>query len=131
MRAILIAILMAAVIVSVGCVSTVNDRTTGGNPFTKDKVEGRYERTVEQVFDAAKDVVKFNGTLVNESTMYTQTNAVRTIQGKVNQANVWMRIEPVDPKVTAIIVQARTSGGGSDIGLAHELEKQVALKLNR
>jgi hypothetical protein len=35
----------------------------------------------------------------------------------------------VDPKITSIIVQARTSGGGSDIDTAHELEKQVALAL--
>lgn len=30
-------------------------------PFIKDRVEGRYERSVDQVFQAARDVVKKNG----------------------------------------------------------------------
>jgi hypothetical protein len=30
-----------------------------------------------------------------------------------------------------VTVQTRTPGGGSDIDLAHELEKQIALKLVR
>jgi hypothetical protein len=33
--------------------------------------------------------------------------------------------------VTAVIVQVRTKGGGRDLDLAHELEKQIALKLVR
>jgi hypothetical protein len=31
--------------------------------------------------------------------------------------------------VTEVIVQTRTAGGGADLDLAHELEKQIALKL--
>jgi len=83
------------------------------------------------VFEAAKDVVKFNGTLLNESTLHSATNLTRTIEGKVNQRNVFIRIEALDPKVTGIVVQTRTSGGGTDLNLAHEIEKQVALKLVR
>ncbi len=114
-----------------GCVSTVNERTAPGVPFVKDRVEGRYERNVEQVFQASKDVVTANGTLSNESTIYDKTNAVRTVVGKVNQRNIWIRIESIDPKVTAVIVQARTKGGSPDLDLAHEIEKQIALKLVR
>ena len=109
--------------------STVNDRTSPGVPFIKDRVEGRYERSVPQVFQAARDVVKQNGVLINESTIYNQTNTVKTVEGKVNQRSVWVRVEEIDPKVTAVIVQTRTPAGGSDIDLAHELEKQIALKL--
>ncbi len=98
-------------------------------PFIKDKVEGRYERSVNQVFEAAKAVVKRNGVLVNETTLYSETNAVKTVEGKVNQRSVWVRVEAVDPKVTAVTVQTRTSGGGSDLDLAHELEKEIALEL--
>ncbi len=76
-----------------------------------------------------KEVVKFNGTLVNESILYGETNAVKTVEGKVNQRTVWVRVEAVDPKVTAVVVQTRTPGGGSDLPLAHEIEKQIALKL--
>ncbi len=126
------AVLLGAVLVAVvGCVSTVNERTTAGVPFVKDKVEGRYERPVDQVFDAAKDVVRNLGTMVNEATLYNPTNniAVKTVQGKINQRNVWVRIEPVDATVTSVTVQTRTQGGGSDIELAHEVEKRIALKL--
>jgi len=117
------------VLVGAGCISTVDDRKTAGVPFIKDRVEGRYERSVDQVAAAAKQVVTSNGVLVNETVLYNQTNAVKTIEGKVNQRTVWVRIESLDPKVTAVTVQTRTSGGGSDIDLAHEIEKQIALKL--
>ncbi len=119
---------MAIGLLAVGCVSTVNERSTAGMPFIKDKIEGRYERSVGQVFQAAKDVVKDDGVLVREGTLYS-TNEVKFLEGKVNQRNVWIRVEPLDPKITSIIVQTRTSGGGSDIDLAHQLEKEVALKL--
>jgi hypothetical protein len=123
------AILAVAALVAVSCVSTVNDRTTPGMPFVKDKIQGRYERSVDEIFQAAKDVIKENGVLVNESVIYNQTNMVKTVEGKVNQRNVWVRVQSVDPKITDVTVQTRTQGGGSDIDLAHELEKQIALKL--
>ncbi len=117
-------------LITAGCVGTVNGRKTAAVPFTsKDKVQGYYERSVDMVFDASKAVIKYNGTLVNESIMHDATNSVRTIEGRVNQRKVWVRVEGMDPKTTAVVVQARTSGGGSDIELAHELEKQIALKL--
>jgi hypothetical protein len=116
---------------SVSCVGTVGGRTTAGVPFVKDKVEGRYERPLDEVFTAAKEVIKFNGTLGTESVLHGQTNLVKTVEGKVNQRSVWVRVEQLDPKVTGVVVQTRTKGGGSDIDLAHELEKQIALKLVR
>ena len=60
-----------------------------------------------------------------------ETNTVKTVEGKINQRTVWVRVEAVDPKVTAVTVQTRTSGGVSDLDLAHEVEKQIALKLVR
>jgi hypothetical protein len=132
MKTTILAILIGAVLAGAGCVSTVDERKTAGVPFIKDRVEGRYERSVDQVAQAAKQVVTSNGVLINESTLYNQanqTNTVKTVEGKVNQRTVWVRIEAVDPKVTAVTVQTRTSGGGSDIDLAHEIEKQIALKL--
>jgi hypothetical protein len=124
-------IALGAAILSAGCVGTVTGRHTGGVPFVKDTVEGRYERPVDQVFEAAKEVVKFNGTLVNESILHNETNTVKTVEGKVNQRNVWVRVEAADPKITAVSVQTRTLNGGSDVDLAHEIEKQIALKLVR
>ena len=115
---------------AVGCVETVTGDKTGGFPIP-DKMSGRYERPLDQVFDAAKDVVKFNGTLVKESIMHTETNMVKTVEGRINQRSVWVRVESIDPKVTQVMVQTRTQAGGSDLPLAHEIEKQIALKLAR
>ena len=129
MKTTIFATLLGLVLAGSGCVSTVDERSRAGVPFLKDKVEGHYERTVDQVANAAKEVIKSNGVLVNESVMYNKTNAVKTVEGKVNQRSVWVRVEPMDPKVTTVTVQTRTSGGGSDIDLAHEIEKQIALKL--
>lgn len=120
---------LAALVIS--CVNTVSGHKTVGVPLVKDKVEGRYERPLDQVFTAAKEVIAYNGTLVNDSTLHAETNVVRTVEGKVNQRSVWVRVEQIDPKVTAVTVQARTKGGGTDIDLAHEMEKQIAVKLVR
>jgi len=112
-----------------GCVETVSNRKTVGVPYIKDTIEGRYERPLDQVHQAALDVIKFNGTLVNESIIHSETNTVKTVEGRVNQRNVWVRVEQVDPKVTSVKVQTRTPNGGSDIDLAHQIEKEIALKL--
>ena len=129
MKTTIFAILCGAVLVGAGCVGTVDEHKTAGVPFIKDRITGRYERPVDQVAQAARQVVSTNGVLVNEATLYDQTNAVKTVEGKVNQRNVWVRIESIDPKVTQVTVQTRTPGGGSDIDLAAELEKEIALKL--
>ncbi len=115
--------------VAVGCVDTVSGRKTGGVPFIKDSVEGRYERPLDAVFNAAKDVVSAVGVLRNESILHGETNTVKTVEGKINQRNVWIRVEGVAPNITSVIVQTRTSGGATDIDLAHQVEKDIALKL--
>jgi hypothetical protein len=127
---ILVAVL-GLLIGTAGCVKTVTGRTTGGMPLIKDRVEGRYERPLDEVFKAAKEVMVANGILSNESILHGETNTVKTAEGKINMRTVWVRVEGVEPKVTAVSVQTRTQGGGSDIDLAHEIEKQIALKLVR
>jgi hypothetical protein len=129
MKAKISVILLGAVIAGAGCISTVNDRSTAGVPFIKDRVEGRYQRSVEQVFEASKRVITANGVMINESTLYSQTNLVKTVEGKVNQVSVWVRVVGIEPNTTQVTVQTRTSGGGADLDLAHEIEKQIALRL--
>lgn len=114
-----------------GCYSKVTGGSRMGMPFVKDEVTGRYERSLDDVYNAAKQVIVFNGTLVNESILHGQTNEVKTLEGRVSQRFVWIRTEQLDPKLTQVTVQARTTGGGRDLDLAHELEKQIALKLVR
>lgn len=122
--------ILLPVILAAGCVNTVSDRKTAAVPLVKDRIEGRYERTVQEVYDAAIHVIKFNGSLQNEVTIHQDDGIpARAIEGRVNQRRIWIRVEPVDAGVTSVIVQARTSGGGTDMNLAHELEKQIALQL--
>jgi len=116
---------------AVGCVKTVSDRHTGAWPLFSDKAQARYERPVNQVFDAAKTVMARNGVVSRETTLLSGTNTVRCLEGRVNQRKVWIRVEAVDPNVTALTVQARTKGGGTDQTLTHELDKQIALELVR
>jgi hypothetical protein len=123
--------LLGAVVLVAGCHGTLDNRHRAGWPGVKDTLEGRYERPPDQVFAAAREVLKFNGALVKESTLLGGTNAVRVLEGKVNSRTVWVRVEPVDVRVTSVIVQVRTKGGNKDTDLMHELEKQIALQLAR
>lgn len=123
------AVLLVLVLVTAGCVKTVNDRRTAAVPLVKDRVEAKYPRTLDQVFDAAKYVVAKNGTVTRESTLLGQTNSVRTLEGKVNRRTVWVRVESAEPGITASTVQVRTSGGGTDKPLAYQLDKEIAIKL--
>ena len=125
----LAALLGGLVAVIVGCTSTVDGGNTFGVPGFKDKVSGKYERPIDQVFEASKEVIKFNGTLSKEATLHSQTNIVKTVEGRVNQRNIWIRLQGDTPNTTEVTVQARTNGGATDVDLAHEIEKQIALKL--
>jgi len=129
MKSILLVAILVLVGLSVGCYQKVTGGYRPGMPLVKDRVEGRYERPLDEVFEAAKEVIKFNGILLNESVVHGQTNVVKTLEGRVGQRRVYIRVEQLEPNLTAIQVQARTAGGGRDIDLAHELEKQTALRL--
>jgi hypothetical protein len=110
-----------------GCVNTVDDRTEFGIPFVKDTVEGRYERTAAEVLAAAKDVLKENGVLIAENTLNN------SLEARINQRSVWVRVEEIEPAkpLTKVIVETRTLAGGTDLDLAHEMEKQIALRMVR
>ena len=121
---------VGAMIFVAGCVNTVAGPKAGGVPFIKDKVQGRYERPADEVFTAAKAVLSANGVVASEGMLHG-TNDVHFVTGRVNQRRVWMSVEQIEPKVSEVTVQVRTQGGGSDLDLAHDLEKQIALKLVR
>ena len=123
--------LVATVIIATGCVNTVSGRKTAAVPLVKDRVEGRYERPASQVFEAAKEVIRFNGSLVNEVTRHQTNGVIRAVEGSVQGRKVFVGVSEVDPKVSSVVVQVRTTAGGTDQDLAHELEKQIALKLVR
>jgi hypothetical protein len=129
MKAKLFVALFAVVLVTAGCVDTVTGGKTMGVPFIKDKFEGLYNVPPDVIFAAAKEVIKKDGVLTSEGINYSETNQVKVVQGRVNQCAVWVRIAPVDAKVTSVAVQTRTNSGGSDIDLAHQIATEIAVRL--
>jgi hypothetical protein len=123
------AVLAGAAIVATGCVKTVSDTSVFAVSFNRDSVAGRYDRPCDEVYQAAYKVIQTDGALVREYIPHDTTNSVRSVEGRVNNRKVWVRVEAIDPKVSQVDVQARTSGGLTDIDLAHQLEKEIALEL--
>lgn len=106
-----------------GCVKTVDGRTKAAVPFKKDKIVGRYERSPATVFEAAKVVLNRYGKINAENTV------TRSYTARVDTRNVWVKVNEIDPKVTEVVVQVRTRYGGTDLDLAAQLEKEIALEL--
>jgi hypothetical protein len=129
MKTKIFAAVVGLTLITLGCVKTVSDTHTATVSFGKDSVEGRYERALDQVYAASLRVVQKNGTVVTEYVPHDTLNVVRSFLGQVGSSKVWVRVEVVDPKVTSVIVEARTKWGNKDLDLAHELEKEIALQL--
>jgi hypothetical protein len=128
----ILAVLAGVTLVTGGCVTTVSDTKAPAVTFGKDRVPGRYERSLDQVYRAAFAVVGNNGVIVREYIPHDTNDNARSLQGRVDQCNVWIRVSSEeDPKVTSVIVEARTKWGTSNIELAHELEKEIALQLSQ
>lgn len=106
-----------------GCYHTVEGRTKMGKPWSKDVIESRYERPVDALFAAAKEVLAFNGTLTSENTI------AKTLEAKIDNNTVWVRVEEVEPGITRVKTQARKKSGGGNVDLASEIDKQIALQL--
>ena len=118
---VLTAALLAASLV--GCVNTVDGRSKPGLPMATDTKTSSYERPVEQIFGAAKDVLQLNGTLISENTVN------HSLEAKIDTRTVWVAVDQIEPKVSRVRVQARTKGGRGDIDLATEIDKQIYGKL--
>jgi hypothetical protein len=123
------AVLAAASVIATGCVHTVTDTQTFAVSYGRDSVAGRYQRSVEQVYQASLAVINRNGVLLTEYVPHDTTNTVRSLSGRVNDRKVWIRVEQVDPQVSQVDVEARTKFGRVDLDLVHELEKEIALQL--
>ena len=126
-----LAVIAFAAVAVTGCVKTVNDDHSFATTWSQDTISARYNRTLDQVYAAAVTVVQNNGVLLQEYIPHDITNATRALTAKVNQRNVWIRVETVDPRTTQVDVQARSSWGVSDVALSSELDKQIALQLAR
>jgi hypothetical protein len=113
----------ALVFLASGCVSTVDNRREPGNPLVRDKLIRVYERPVLQCWAATKDVLGVNGTVTHEDVMQS------TLTARVDTRTVRVKVESIDPKMTRVTLQVRTKLGNSDLDLAGELDKQIALRL--
>ncbi len=106
-----------------GCVDTVDGRHRAGMPFQQDRAEGRYARPVDDLWTAAKDVMKYHGRINSEDL------ARQSLQGNVDERHVWISVDAIDDKLSRVIVQARTKGGFADMQMAAYLEKEIAVRL--
>jgi hypothetical protein len=118
-----------ALMVAAGCVSTVDNTHAFAMSWNTDTVTGRYARSLDEVYNASIVVIQHNGVLLNEIIPHDSTNAVRSLEGRVNDKKVWIRVEAVDPRTSQVDVQARSKWGTTDVDLVHELEKEIALQL--
>jgi hypothetical protein len=119
---ILLAVSTLTILVT-GCVSTIDSRREAGNPLVQDKIVRVYERPVMQCWAATKDVLTANGTVFSEDVMQS------TVSARVDTRTVRVKVEAIDPKMTRVTVQVRTKLGNSDLDLAGEIDKQIALRL--
>ena len=126
----ILAVLAGAVaVVITGCVNTVSDTSTFAIDYSRDSISGRYNRTFDEVYQASVKVVKTDGALVTEYVPHDYTNSVKSLEGRINDRKVWVRVEQVDPKISQVEVEARTKWGGTDPDLVHQVEKEIALEL--
>jgi hypothetical protein len=118
-----------AVVVATGCVNTVESTHAFAVSWNTDTVSGRYNRPMDEVYNASIAVIQHNGVILNEFIPHDTTNTVRSLEGRVNDKNVWVRVEGIDAQISQVDVQARSTWGTTDVGLVHELEKEIALQL--
>jgi len=114
-----------------GCVSTLDDSHTPAVWFGRDQFDEHFPHSVDQVYTAASIVVSRDGALLSEYIPHDTTNEVRCLKARVNNCNVWIRVESrsSSPEVTALIVQARTADSTGNPVLANQLDTEVAIEL--
>jgi len=122
-------ILAGVALVATGCVQTVSDTNAFAITPGRDSVSGRYQRSIEQVYQASKAVIARDGVIVKEYVPHEYTNSVLQLEGRVSDRKVWIRVAQIDPRLSQVDVEARSKYGVSDVDLVHELEKEIALEL--
>jgi hypothetical protein len=129
MKTKLLAALIVGLLITAGCVDTVTGGKTAGVPFIRDTVDAAYKVPPDVIFVVVKEVISKDGVLTDYGVHQSSTNAMNVVQGRVNQRTVRVGIAPMDAQVTSVSVQVRTDGGGSDMELAHQIDKEIAVRL--
>jgi hypothetical protein len=117
------------IVAATGCVHTVSGTKSPAIWFGRDYLQNRYERPMDQVYQAAIAAIKTDGVLITEYVPHDTANSTLSFYGKVNDRNVWVRVEAVDPKITEVTVQSRTTVGNTDIDVANEVATEIAVQL--
>ena len=104
------------------CVSTPGGNKVGV-PGVRDKIVSRYERPLDQILNSAREVLSRTGTVTNDDVV---TN---TLTARIDKRTVYVTVKEVEPLVTEVTVQVRTSRGTGDLTVASEIDKQIALGL--
>ena len=112
----------ALTLLTSGCIPTPDGRGAVGVKIASDTIHSRYDRTVAQLNDATRQVLKRNGKIQMDDV------ANNSFKARINEHNVWVKITKVDEKNSEVLVQARGTTTG-DIELAAEIDKQIALQL--
>lgn len=123
-------LLLVTVAVSLmGCVSKVTETQPGSKPAYQDRIENRYAKSVDQVYDAAQKAVESFGNVTRAGNVLSATNQVRTVEGQINGRAIFIRLEEVAPKTTTAVVQVRTKAGGTDLRVAKDVVRQIGVYL--
>jgi len=117
------------VLVTAGCVHTVSGTKSPAIWFGRDSLQNLYAAPMNQVYQAAIAAIKTDGVLLTEYVPHDTTNSTLAFYGKVNERNVWVSVEAVDPKTTQVTVQSRSTMGSPQIDVAHEVATEIALQL--
>jgi hypothetical protein len=117
--------MVSVVIVVSGCVATVDGHTRAAIPFRKDKIMASYEIAAEKVYPAVKSVLMADGVMQSENTINLSYIA------KINTRTVYVKVDKIQDNLCHVTVQVRTKVGGSDIDLAADVDKKIALALTQ
>ena len=98
-------------------------RHAGRSAFRQGHFREPLPTPVPQIFAAAKEVLQHNGTLTAENTINN------TLEAAVDNRRVIVKVDEVEPGVSRVLVEARKKMGTSDLDLAAEIDKQIALRL--
>ena len=82
-------VLLGALVVVSGCVTTPAGTKEFALTPGKDSFESRYERTPDQVYAAALEVLRANGTVTRETTINPGPTARKAIEAKVKLCSSW------------------------------------------
>jgi hypothetical protein len=105
-------------LVSAACHTTLEGKLKPGLPG-KDTLVSRYEVPYQRVYEAAKAVIKENGTLTNDD------QVTKVLRGKVDNKHVWVKLDDSEPRITTVSVEVRSGGGAPDVDLASEIDKLI------